>query len=249
MRIAIATEGDSVSQHFGRCPSYTIVDIEGNKVVSRKVIYNPGHQPGFLPKFLKEQGAECIIAGGMGARAQSLFAEAGIKTVLGITGRIDDVIKQLLDGTLKGGESLCEHEGGKECEHSEGNAHHKQVEKRQESETRSISGRKVCVTSRGKNLDSEVDPRFGRCQYFIIVDPKTMEFEAVENPDINAVSGAGIQSAQLVASKGVKVILTGNVGPNAFQTLKAAVIKVITGISGSIKDVIEEYKRETFKRG
>jgi predicted Fe-Mo cluster-binding NifX family protein len=110
LRIAIATEGDSVSQHFGRCSSYTIVDIEGNKVVSRKVIYNPGHQPGFLPKFLKEHGAECIIAGGMGARAQSLFAEAGIKTVLGITGRIDDVIKQLLDGTLKGGESLCEHE-------------------------------------------------------------------------------------------------------------------------------------------
>jgi predicted Fe-Mo cluster-binding NifX family protein len=76
-----------------------------------------------------------------------------------------------------------------------------------------------------------------------------MEFEAVENPDIDAVSGAGIQSAQLVASKGVKVILTGDVGPNAFQTLKAAGIKVITGISGSIKDVIEEYKRETFKRG
>ncbi|MBA7527799.1 hypothetical protein ES705_19978 [subsurface metagenome] len=103
---------------------------------------------------------------------------------------------------------------------------------------------KICITSQGNNLDSQVDPRFGRCQYFIIVDPVTMKFEAVENQNIGAMGGAGIQSAQLIASKGTEIVLTGNVGPNAFQTLQAAGVKVVTGVMGAIREVIEKFRKE-----
>ena len=250
MKIAISTDDGFVSAHFGRCPFFTIAEIEENKLVNKEVIDNPGHRPGFLPQFLNEQGVKYIIAGGMGMRATGLFADAGIETIVGITGKVDDVIDQILKGTLKGGESLCKPGSGKgygidktECEHPEEKEQHKEEEKNVGSETKSASGGKICITAQGNNLDAQIDPRFGRCQYFIIVNPATLEFEVIENVNIGATGGAGIQSAQLVVSKGAEVILTGNVGPNAFRTLQAAGLKIITGMMGSVKDAIERYKR------
>ncbi|MBN2453694.1 MAG: NifB/NifX family molybdenum-iron cluster-binding protein [Candidatus Omnitrophica bacterium] len=124
MRVAISTDGDDVSAHFGRCPSYTIVDIENNKVVGREIVENPGHEPGAIPQFLHERGVQCIIAGGMGMRATGFFQELGIRAIVGVSGRISDVIDKLIKGELKGGDSLCRPGGGKgygldkkECDH------------------------------------------------------------------------------------------------------------------------------------
>jgi len=105
---------------------------------------------------------------------------------------------------------------------------------------------KVCVSSQGNTLNSQVDPRFGRCLYFLVVDTGTLEYEAIKNPNIDAMGGAGIQSGQLVAGRQVKAVITGNVGPNAFQTLKTAGVEIITGISGSVKEAIEKYKKGDF---
>lgn len=124
MRIAISTDGDFVSAHFGRCPSFTIVDIEGNKLIKKEIVDNPGHQPGFIPQFLHQKGVECIVAGGMGARATGFFDELGIKAIVGVSGKIDDVIEKIKNNTLQGGESLCRPGAGKgygldktECDH------------------------------------------------------------------------------------------------------------------------------------
>ena len=98
------------------------------------------------------------------------------------------------------------------------------------------------MTTLSGNLEAQIDPRFGRCPYFVIVDSETMEFEAVPNTASGSMSGAGIQAAQTVASKGAEVLITGNVGPNAFQALSAAGIKVVTGAFGNVREVIEKYK-------
>ena len=102
---------------------------------------------------------------------------------------------------------------------------------------------KICVTSLGDSLDSEMDSRFGRCKYFLIIDTDSMDVKSISNDSLMASGGAGIQAAQMVAKTGADTVSTGNVGPNAFQTLKAAGIKVITGVNASIKDVVDKFNR------
>jgi predicted Fe-Mo cluster-binding NifX family protein len=126
MKVAISTDGDYVSEHFGRCPHFTIADIQNGTIVSREIVDNPGHHPGYLPRFLHEKGAEYIIAGGMGMRARMLFNENDIETVMGITGKVEEVLNKICNGTLEGGESLCMPGSGKgygldktECDHDE----------------------------------------------------------------------------------------------------------------------------------
>lgn len=118
MRSAIPTEGKMVSPHFGRAPSFTIIDIENGKVLNRKEIESPGHQPGAIPEFLRQQGVECVICEGMGIKAISLFKEHGIKVITGVSGNIDEVIEKLIKGKLSGGEDPCKHNGEGGCDHS-----------------------------------------------------------------------------------------------------------------------------------
>lgn len=125
MRIAISTDGRYVSPHFGRCPSFTLIDIGNRKVLKRSEIANPGHEPGIIPKFLHQKGVDKIVCGGMGARAQGFFEEMGIETVMGVDGSIDDVINKIEKGALEGGRSLCKPGDGKgygiekaECDHA-----------------------------------------------------------------------------------------------------------------------------------
>ena len=102
---------------------------------------------------------------------------------------------------------------------------------------------KIAVSSSGNNLDSQIDPRFGRCAYFVVVDTESMSFETFDNESIALGGGAGIQAAQFVASKGAKAILTGNVGPNAVKTLAAAGVEVFVGQNGTVGEAVERYKR------
>ncbi len=101
---------------------------------------------------------------------------------------------------------------------------------------------KIAFSSVGTELDNNIDSRFGRCSYFIVVDSDSGEFEAFENPAASAGGGAGIQAAQSIVDKGANVVLTGNCGPNAFKVFDSASVDVITGVSGKISDALAAYK-------
>jgi predicted Fe-Mo cluster-binding NifX family protein len=101
---------------------------------------------------------------------------------------------------------------------------------------------KIAVTSTGQELDSPVDPRFGRAAYILIVDTDSMEFEALDNAEnLNALKGAGIQAATMINDKHADVLLTGYCGPNAFKTLAAANIKVADNVSGTVREAVEAF--------
>lgn len=236
MRIAIATDKGFVSAHFGRCPSYTIVDIEEGKVTKSEEIANPGHSPGFLPGFLADKGVSVVIAGGMGPRAKGHFAENNIQVITGVQGKVEEVIERFVRQEIRPGQDLCEHGG----EHQPGDkpCHHDS----EEEKPGQLIG-KICITSKGPDLEAEVEDVFGRAPYFIFVEPETMEFEAYKNPAVEEAHGVGIQSAQLMAEKGVKAVLIGGqVGPNARRVLEAAEIHVIIVNGGTVKEAIESLK-------
>ena len=101
---------------------------------------------------------------------------------------------------------------------------------------------KIAVSSSGKNLDSLIDPRFGRCAYFLLVETDDMSFEVFDNQSMASGGGAGIQSAQLISSKGAKAVITGNCGPNAVKTLAAAGIEVFLENTGIVREALQKFK-------
>ena len=107
--IAIPTDGNEVSQHFGHCPKFYLVTVEGNDIRKKEFIDNPGHQPGFLPVFLNDLGVDCIVAGGMGTRAVGLFRENDIEVITGASGSVDKVVEEYIKGDLVTEENICDH--------------------------------------------------------------------------------------------------------------------------------------------
>jgi predicted Fe-Mo cluster-binding NifX family protein len=101
---------------------------------------------------------------------------------------------------------------------------------------------KIAVTSTGRTMDAQVDPRFGRAACFVVVDTESMEFQAVENGSVDAGGGAGISAAKVVIDADAKAVLTGNCGPNAERTLRAGNVKLYTGVTGTVAEAVEQFK-------
>lgn len=112
MKVAIAVVGGYVAQHFGKCQEYAIFDVAEGKLENLKYVSNPGHKPGFLPPYLKGLNVDCVIAGGMGQKALALFAENEIKPIIGVSGQVNQVIEDFLNGKIESGVSLCTHPDG-----------------------------------------------------------------------------------------------------------------------------------------
>lgn len=110
MKIAVPVAQGKLAMHFGHCEEFALIEVEGKEIKGTTSVRPPAHSPGVLPKFLHEQGASCIIAGGMGQRAQSLFSQNGIEVIIG-AGSLEptELVKAYLDGNLETGANICDH--------------------------------------------------------------------------------------------------------------------------------------------
>lgn len=114
MRIAVAAMGKTVAGHFGHCENFIFFDAENNQITAENSVPNPGHRPGFLPNFLADNGAQVVIAGGMGGGAVDIFNERGVEVIIGVQGDARTAVEAYLRGELKSTGSIChehEHEG------------------------------------------------------------------------------------------------------------------------------------------
>ncbi len=118
MKIAVASDREIVTGHFGHCEHFRIFNAENGKVISTEVVPNPGHRPGFLPNFLNDMGVNVIISGGMGGGAVDIFNEKGIEVIVGVSGTANEVAALYLQGSLQSTGSVChEHHHADECGH------------------------------------------------------------------------------------------------------------------------------------
>lgn len=116
MKIAVASEKDNVTRHFGHCLNFNIFEVEGKNIIRRESVDNPGHKPGFLPNFLNDMGIGVIISGGMGQGAVDIFNEKGIQVITGASGNAEMVVHSYLQGKLISDDVVChEHQHQDEC--------------------------------------------------------------------------------------------------------------------------------------
>lgn len=116
MKIAIAINDGRCSQHFGHCEGYEVFEVENNNIENKEFLDSPPHTPGLLPKFLHENGVNVIIAGGMGQRAQDLFAQNNIEVIVGAEGDANELIKKFIESKLVSDKSICtNHENEEDC--------------------------------------------------------------------------------------------------------------------------------------
>lgn len=116
IKIAVASENEMVTGHFGHCRNFNIFEAENDQIIKEGSIPNPGHKPGFLPNFLNDLGVQVIISGGMGGGAVDIFNEKGIEVIVGASGQAKAAVQAYLQGTLKSTGSVChEHKHHEEC--------------------------------------------------------------------------------------------------------------------------------------
>ncbi|WP_101510584.1 NifB/NifX family molybdenum-iron cluster-binding protein [Thermotoga sp. KOL6] len=230
MKIAIPVIKDEglnsvISEHFGRAPYYAFIEVEDGKIVSVEVEPNPfiEHGPGQIPGYMKGKGVDVLIARGIGHRAVEYLNEYGIRVLRGAHGTVKELVESYLRGELK------------DSEYEPTEHFHSRKPKR------------VAIPVTSESLDAEIDQRFARASYIAIFDEATGEFNFHENTVAEA-HGAGPRMAQFLADKGVDVLITANVGANAYEALKMAGIEIYLFQGKTLKGAIEAYKQGTLTK-
>lgn len=230
--IAVASEDDrgmegQVSGHFGRCPHFTMVEVDGDRVVAHRVAANlhfGGHKPGVMPEFIKSLGADVILAGGMGPRAVEMFDSFGIEVATGAEGKVRDALERYLTGQLKG-IVPCNHDHPESCgahdAHDPCGASPEPKPGLADQPIVRLGATRVAVPAKSDSgLGAAVDPRFGRAPFYVLMDLESGEvLYTLPNTAAEAAHGAGISAARLMGEREVQAVIAGRFGPKAHDAL------------------------------
>jgi predicted Fe-Mo cluster-binding NifX family protein len=258
MRAALTVWDERISPLFDVSREAVILSAKDGILVERRTERIDAPTAALKVARLLELGVNTLVCGAISEPLQRELTSRGIRVFGFVAGELGQVERALVAGALPtpalsmpgchcprsrlhGGRS-------RRCERRRRPRRQSAAEKRREDEmpreNRTSFGErtvKIAISAEGPSLDAAVDPRFGRCAYFIVVETASGRFEAVQNGGGSRTGGAGIQSAQLLAQQGIQAVLTGNCGPNAYQTLEAAGIQVVVGCVGSVSEAVRRF--------
>lgn len=226
MKIAIAVNQKSIALRFDCADQLVIVEVEPDESTSNAVEVQEFRSLHPLARAVEaaELPVEIVVCGGIDRASYWILEASGKKVIAWQEGQWEEVLEETITKIKQENLFYCSPVISPKTNRNE-------VQK----------GMKIAVTSTGQHLDTSVDPHFGRARWLIIYDTENGTYEAIDNiKNLNALQGAGIQTATLVVQKEAQLVLTGNCGPKAAQVLQKAGVRVITGISGTVKEAIEQ---------
>ncbi|MCE5266013.1 MAG: hypothetical protein LLG97_21090 [Deltaproteobacteria bacterium] len=263
MKVAVTVWEDTVSTVCDFSNRLLLLDVTGDRVGKRSSI--PFEDGKLLERVrqLEALGVDVLLCGAISGPLERMIRGAGVKVIPYLRGSIDDIVRAYLEGGLSDtrfilpgcgppadrGRGRGHRRGGFGCWPAEdtetGSGRRDPAHRKGQNPEKRMINMKIAITASGEGLDSNVDRVFGRARYFLITDREGAAVEVLENrQNVNAAQGAGIQSARLIANRAVDLVLTGNVGPNAFRALEAVSIKVCQFGSEvmTARDALEAWK-------
>jgi predicted Fe-Mo cluster-binding NifX family protein len=237
MRLAIPVWNDRISPVLDVAQKMILFDLDGKRVINHIPIILSGDSLTHRVIKLKENRVDLVLCGAVSEVLHKTLINQDIEVFPWLTGKIDEVLPAFVSGQIcKARFKMpgCRGQTQRRRKRGTGREHHIRI-----NEDKHM---KVAVTANGTTLDADIDPRFGRARYFLIIDPESKEITVHDNQqNQQAAGGAGIQAAEAIVNGGAGVLLTGHCGPKAFRALKAAGIKIVLGVEGSVDTVIETY--------
>lgn len=237
MRIAIPIWKERVSPVFDVAKHLLVVDIEDSTEVARELKTVTEDQLTDRAQYLADLRVEFLICGAISRSLELILGARGVGVIPQFCGTAEEILQAFLSGTISDRRFLMPG-----CKVWRRDCHSLSDGYRDQLKDRSMPMR-IVITSQGPELTSQVDPRFGRAKYLIVLDTENEEFRALDNSqNVNAPRGAGIRAAKNVISESVEAVVTGHVGPKALEALESARIQVYCGASGTVEDALRKLK-------
>ncbi len=243
MRIAIPVWGNRISPVLDVAREISLFDLERGQVQNEISITLDNESLPDRTIKLSENGVDQVLCGAVSEVFYQILTNQDIKVLPWLTGKTDDVLQAFISGQIN---KSCFQMPG--CRGQTQRKRQRRGRKSRQLRTNEDKKMKVVITANGTTLDAEIDPRFGRARYFLLIDPETKEIVVHDNQqNQQAAGGAGIQAAEIIANAGAEVLLTGHCGPKAFRALEAAGIKIIIDAEGTVNEVINKFRKGKYE--